>query len=120
MGQVEWTMKEGLYPTQGREELELVKEFFEKNIEVVESSAEAGQTRMGGTATVKIMDEYTDEKVYEELNQYAKKNSATDVQVTEDEFTAMLEKYYGSGKLNLHEYRELLEKFRKSTRQQDS
>lgn len=118
--QVEWTMKEGLYPTQGREELELVKAFFEKNIEVVESSAEAGQTRMGGTATVKMMDEYTDEKVYEELNQYAKKNSAADVQVTEDEFTAKLEKYYCGGKLNLHEYRELLEKFRKNTRQQDS
>lgn len=112
--QVEGIMKEGLYPEQGRRELELVRDFYKKNIEAAEASVEAKQTKMHVTITVSEEEEHMDEEVYEELSKYTAKSpdGAGRSRALEEEFTAVLEKYYRDGKLNLRKFREWKEKYR--------
>ncbi len=112
--QVEGIMKEGLYPEQGRRELELVRDFYKKNTEAAEASVEAKQTKMHVTITVSEEEEHMDEEVYEELSKYTAKSpdGAGRSRALEEEYTAVLEKYYRDGKLNLRKFREWKEKYR--------
>ena len=111
--QVEGTLKEGLYPARGKQELELVKDFYERNIEVVESLAEAKQTRMSIVNTIRSEEEYIDEEEFKNLSKYVPKGSdgAAENQVTREEFTAMLEESYNGGKIDLRRYSKLLRDF---------
>lgn len=111
--QVEGTLKEGLYPARGKQELELVKDFYERNIEVVDSLAEAKQTRMSIVTTIRSEEEYIDEEEFKNLSKYVPKGSdgAAENQVTREEFTAMLEESYNGGKIDLRRYSKLLRDF---------
>ncbi len=111
--QVEDILKEGLYPALGKQELELVKDFYERNIEIAESSAEAKQTRMSIVSTIRSEEEHTDEKEFKNLSKYVLKGSdgAAENHITREEFAAKLEESYNNGKINLREYIELLRDF---------
>ena len=110
---VDGTLKEGLYPAQGKQELELVKDFYEKNIEVVESSAEAKQTGIKVVFSDRTEEEHIDEEEFKNLSKYVPKDAdgVGENQVTREEFAAMLEESYSDGKINLREYRGLLRNF---------
>lgn len=100
---VDGTLKEGLYPAQGEQELELVKDFYEKNIEVVESSAEAKQTGIKVVFSDRMEEEHTDEEEFKNLSKYVPKDAdgAGENQVTREEFAAMLEESYSDGKISM-------------------